>query len=113
MCNQERKDNKKWAVHYFRKSLFDVRKQHDEKKELRVKVEELESKVEELQREIGRWEREYDLVEEVVDRKMALGVKYLQEKNEKDKEIFKLKGELAEAKRNLGLFTFHKDNNSS
>jgi predicted RNase H-like nuclease (RuvC/YqgF family) len=78
---------------------------------LQVKVERLESKVEELKCEVERWEQEYDLVNQVVDRKTALGVKYLQEKNEKDREIFRLRGELAEAERNLGLFTSH--NNTS
>ena len=111
VCDQEWRDNEKWAVHYFRRSIFDVGKQRDEKRELQVKVERLENKVEELKREVERWEQEYDLVNQVVDRKTALGVQYLQEKNEKDREIFRLRGELAEAEKNLGLFTSYNNAN--
>ena len=111
VCDQERRDNEKWAVHYFRRSIFDVGKQRDEKRELQVKVERLENKVEELKCEVERWEQEYDLVNQVVDRKTALGVQYLQEKNEKDREIFRLRGELAEAEKNLGLFTSYNNAN--
>ena len=117
-CDMERQDNEQWMVHYFKKSVFDVLKQVHEKRKLereidllRVKVVELEGKVEELKQEVNKWEQEYDRVELEVDQKTVLGMQYLQEKNEKDQEIFRLRGVLAEAERNLGLFTSYRNSN--
>ena len=50
-------------------------------------------------------------MELAVDRKTILGMRYLQEKNEKEREIFRLKEVLAEAERNLGLFTNYRNTN--
>ena len=105
-------------VHYFKEYVFSGRDYHYEKKEmekeideLKSKVGELESKVDKLKHEVEVWEQEYDRVELAVDRKTILGMRYLQEKNEKEREIFRLREVLAEAERNLGLFTNYRNTN--
>ena len=105
-------------IHYFKEYVFNGTKyQHERKKmeeminELKNKIGELEDKIGELKHEVEVWEREYERVELEVDRKTILGMRHLQEKNEKDWKIFRLKEVLAEAERNLKLFTNYRNFN--